>query len=144
MLFQFEPTVFDTVFPTADSIDETFPGLVRRVALVDRTERYPFINVAVDKDAVQIVAEIPGVAKEDVNLKLHDGVLTISGERKAPEESKDSGWVRQEIRYGTFTRTVTLPDGIDAEKVSAEYSNGVLTVTVPKLEAAKPKEISIR
>jgi HSP20 family protein len=102
------------------------------------------MNVAEDQDGVQVVAEIPGVPKEDVKLQLHDGTLTISGERKSPENADSAEVLRREIRYGSFSRTLQLPESIDAEKVTADYANGVLRIALPKREAAKPKEISIR
>ena len=144
MLFRYEPLVFDDVFSRTAPVDWAIPSLFTQFSFVDRTSNYPSINVAEEKDAVQVVAEIPGVPKEDVKLQLHDGVLTISGERKAPADVKDSELLRGEIRYGTFTRTVQLPENVDGEKVTAEYNNGVLRVTLPKHEASKPKEISIR
>jgi HSP20 family protein len=144
MLFRYEPLVFDELFPHTSPVEWAFPDLLARLAIANRTNDYPSINVAEDKDGVQVVAEIPGVAKEDVKLQLHDGILTISGERKSPEEEKDSDVLRREIRYGAFSRTIQLPENVDTEKVTAEYTNGVLRVTLPKQEASKPKEISIR
>ncbi|HTR80805.1 MAG TPA: Hsp20/alpha crystallin family protein [Bacteroidota bacterium] len=144
MLFRFEPTLFENFFPSTEPTDRTIPALFDHLTVVDRAYQTPRLNVVEHKDHIQLVAEIPGVSKEDVKLQLHDGVLTISGERKAPEQAKDSELLRQEIRYGSFSRTVQLPEAVDTEKVSAEYRNGLLFITVPKLEAAQPKEITIR
>ena len=127
MLFRYEPIVFDELFSRTAPVEWAFPDLLARFAVANRTNDYPSVNVAEDKDGVQVVAEIPGVAKEDVKLQLHDGILTIS-----------------EIRYGSFSRTIQLPESVDAEKVTADYANGVLRIALPKREAAKPKEISIR
>ena len=115
-----------------------------RFAVLDRSNVYPAVNVAEGKDGVQVVVEIPGVPKEDVKLQIHDGTLTISGERKSPENVDTADVLRREIQYGSFTRTIQLPESIDTEKVTADYSNGVLRIALPKHEAAKPKEISIR
>jgi HSP20 family protein len=104
---------------------------------------YPYINVAELKDEIQIVAEVPGVPKESIKLQFHDGVLTISCERKAPKSEKAT-WLRNEIVYGSFSRSIELPDRVNADNVNAEYSNGVLRITLPKSEEAKPREISIR
>ena len=90
---------------------------------------YPYVNVAEFKDEVQVVVEVPGVPKENIKLQLHDGVLTISGERKAPK-SENGIWLRNEIAYGSFTRSIELPDRVDAGKVYAEYSNGILRITL--------------
>jgi HSP20 family protein len=144
MLYRFEPTVFNDFFSLTEPAEQTLPSLLAPYALFDRTSVYPYVNVAEYKDEVQIVAEVPGVPKEEVKIQIHNGELTISGERKAPELAKESEWLRQEIGYGTFSRTIQLPDSVDADKVTAEYANGVLRITVPKQEAAKPKEIVIR
>ncbi|HTX17539.1 MAG TPA: Hsp20/alpha crystallin family protein [Bacteroidota bacterium] len=144
MLYRIEPTVISEMLSLAEPTESTFPDLFAPLTLFSRGSSYPYINVAEYKDQVQVVAELPGVAKEDVKIQIHDGELTISGERKAPESSKDSEWLRQEIAYGTFSRTLQLPETIDAEKVEAEFANGVLRITLPKHEAAKPKEIAIR
>lgn len=144
MLFRFEPTFFNNIFSPATEVEETFSDLFPRLAYVDRANEYPYVNIAEYKDEIQVVAEIPGISKENVKLQIHDGVLTISGERKAPDDAKDSQWLRQEISYGSFSRTIQLPERVEAEKVTAEYQNGVLRVTLPKHEAVKPKEITIR
>lgn len=145
MLFRYEtmPTLFDEIFSLTEPTHRSIPALFPRWGFVDRRAEYPYVNVAEFKDEIQVIAEVPGIAKEDVALKLHDGAITISGDRKAPEE-KDSEWLRREIAYGSFSRTIQLPEGVDAEKVSAEYNNGVLRIRLPKQEAVKPKEISIR
>ena len=145
MLFRYEtlPTLFDEVFSLTEPAQRSFPALLPRWGFTDRRAEYPYVNVAEFKDEIQVVAEVPGIAKEDISLKLHDRALTISGERKAPED-KDSEWLRREIAYGSFSRTIQLPEGVDAEKVTAEFNNGILRVTLKKQEAVQPKEISIR
>ncbi len=144
MLFRYEPTLLNNIFSPTKPLEQTFPNLFPHLAFVDRANEYPYVNVAEFKDEIQVVAEIPGIPKENVKLQLHDGMLTISGERKAPEDPKDSQWLRQEISYGSFSRTIELPERVDAENVTAEYQNGVLRVTLPKHEAVKPKDITIR
>jgi len=144
MLFRYEPIVFDEIFSRTSPAEWSLPEIFSQFNFVDRANTYPTINVAEDKDGVQVVAEIPGIPKEDVKLQLHGGTLTISGERKSPEDAKDSDVLRREIRYGSFSRTIQLPENIDTEKVTADYANGVLRIALPKQEAAKPKEISIR
>ena len=144
MLFRFEPTVFNDIFSSTTPVEQTFSDFFPGLAFVNRTNEYPYVNIGEYKDEIQVVVEIPGASKEDVKLQLHNGMLTISGDRKVPTDSKDSQWLRREISYGSFSRTITLPEQIDAEKVTAEYTNGLLRVTLPKLEAAKPKEITIR
>lgn len=103
----------------------------------------PALDVTHDKDQVQVVAELPGLKKEDIELNLQEGVLTISGERKDTNERKEGETHRTERFYGRFQRSVELPVEVDANRVNATYSNGLLTVTLAKAEAAKPKQITI-
>ena len=144
MVFRIEPAAFNEVFSLADPIERVFPNVFSHYSFSDGKAGTPSINVAEYKDELQVVAELPGVSKEDVKLQIHDGELTISGERKAPETSDETEWLRREIAYGSFTRTIQLPESVDAEKVVAEFANGILRITLPKQEAAKAKEIVIR
>jgi len=96
-----------------------------------------------DHDLV-IRAELPGVNKDDIDVGIEDGVLTLRGERKREAEVEDGSAYRLERVYGAFTRSFTLPTTVDASKIEAAYKDGVLQVTVPKLEAAKPKKVQIK
>lgn len=109
-----------------------------------RAEVYPYVNIADIENALHVVAEIPGVPKNEINIRLDGDVLTISGERKAPEVAKGTTSVRAEITYGEFERSFKLPYEVDGSKVTAEYQDGVLRITLPKSEAAKPKAIVIQ
>jgi HSP20 family protein len=88
-------------------------------------------------------ADLPGLTESDVNIELEDNVLTVSGERKAEHESKGEGFYRVERSFGSFSRSLTLPQGIDPEAVTAGFENGVLEVRVPKPEQRKPRKIAI-
>jgi HSP20 family protein len=88
-------------------------------------------------------ADLPGLAKGDVNIELDDNVLTISGERKAAHESEREGYYRVERAWGAFSRSLTLPEGVDPETVQAAFDRGVLEVRVPKPEQRKPRKVSI-
>jgi HSP20 family protein len=88
-------------------------------------------------------ADLPGVAESDVKIELDDNVLTVSGERKAEHEEKREGFYRVERSFGSFSRTLTLPKGVDPEGVSAAFSQGVLEVRIPKPEQRKPRRIAI-
>jgi len=103
----------------------------------------PALDVADDKDNLVVKVELPGMKKEDINLSLHDGVLTVSGERKHEREAKEGGTFRSERYFGKFQRSVTLPSAVDANKVNASYKDGILTVELPKAEEAKPKQIAV-
>jgi HSP20 family protein len=89
-------------------------------------------------------ADLPGVAEQDVSIEVQDGTLTISGERRAEERSDAAGWYRYERPFGSFSRTLTLPDGVDPEGIAAEFENGVLEVRIPKPEERKPRRVQIK
>jgi HSP20 family protein len=129
-----------------DEIDRLFEAPLGELA---RTSQLlsgwtPALDMSEDKDNVYVRAELPGMKKEDIDLSLHDGCLSISGERKTEEEHKDAEVYRAERFFGRFQRTVTLPTPVAADKVKAQYKDGVLTVTLPKAEEAKPKRIDVR
>jgi len=105
---------------------------------------HPAVDVLDDRDAVKIVAELPGVKPEDVKLSLENSLLTIRGEKKQEAEERTERGHRYERSYGSFERTFMLPSTVDADKISAEYRNGVLTIAVPKAERARPREIPVR
>ncbi|NGZ96540.1 MAG: heat-shock protein Hsp20 [Nitrospira sp. WS110] len=104
----------------------------------------PSVDISETDGEYQIKAEIPDVKKEDVKVTLEDGVLTIQGERKHEKEEKGKKYHRIERSYGSFVRTFSLPDVIDEEKVKAEFKEGVLNLTLPKSEKAKPKAIDVK
>jgi HSP20 family protein len=95
-----------------------------------------------DEDFV-LRADLPGMTESDVNIELEDNVLTLSGERKAEHEDKREGFHRIERAFGSFSRSLTLPKGVDPETVSASFDQGVLEVRIPKPEQRKPRKISI-
>jgi HSP20 family protein len=103
----------------------------------------PAFDVFEDKDNVYVRAELPGMRKEDIDLSLHNGSLSISGERKHDEELKDAEVYRAERFFGRFQRTITLPTPVAADKIKAQYKDGILNVTLPKSEEAKPKHIDV-
>src|SRR5256712_12264789 len=103
----------------------------------------PLADITEDDREYVIKAELPELRKEDVKVTVENGVLTISGERKFEKEEKKRKFHRVERGYGTFMRSFTLPDDADANKVKAEFKNGLLTVHLPKSEHAKPKQIEV-
>lgn len=102
------------------------------------------LDVAEQEDAFVVKASVPGVAPEDVEVTLTDNVLTIKGEMKADKEINEENYHLRERRFGAFMRSVTLPTAVEAEKIEAVNENGVLTLTLPKAEAVKPKKIEVR
>ena len=103
----------------------------------------PALDVYEDKNQFQVKAELPGMKKEDIEISLHNSSLTLSGERKSNQVSKDEGVYRSERYFGRFQRTVDLPTNVQEDKVKAEYRDGILSITLPKIEEAKPKQISV-
>lgn len=104
----------------------------------------PSVDISETDGEYQIKAEIPDVKKEDVKVTLEDGVLTIQGERKYEKEEKGKKFHRIERSYGSFVRTFSVPDVIEAEKVKAEFKDGVLNLHLPKSEKAKPRAIDVK
>ena len=103
----------------------------------------PALDLYQSNDNVTARVEVPGMRKEDIEISLHEGMLTISGERKAESGEGDKA-ERTERYVGTFRRSIALPTRVDADKVTATYQDGILKVTLPKAEEAKPKQIAVK
>lgn len=119
-----------------NEIDRWFASTVSDLAAAAQPQRFP-VDLYEDKDNTYVRAELPGVNRADVNVELVDGYLTITAARKTP--ARDS----QPEQAVTFTRSVTVSDTVQTDKISAQYENGILTVTLPKREEAKPRKIAI-
>ncbi|HEV2395057.1 MAG TPA: Hsp20/alpha crystallin family protein [Verrucomicrobiae bacterium] len=104
----------------------------------------PAVDIIEDDKEFLVKAELPEVKKEDVQVTVENGVLTIHGERKFEREQKQKRYHRLERSYGSFTRSFSLPEGADASKVRAEFKEGLLQVHMPKSESAKPKQIEVK
>jgi HSP20 family protein len=103
----------------------------------------PALDVQEDKDNFSIRVELPGMKREDIEVTLQDGALVITGERKEEKVTHETTVHRQERYYGKFSRALTLPAAVAGDKVKAQYKDGILTVTLPKAEEAKPKAITV-
>jgi HSP20 family protein len=103
----------------------------------------PAMDLVESGDQFVLRADLPGMSEEDIQIELEDGTLTVSGERKAEHTESKDGYHRVERAFGSFSRSLTLPEGIDAEAVSASFDKGVLEVQIPKPEERKPRKISI-
>jgi len=128
-----------------DEIDRLFDSPLAELA---RTSQIlsgwtPAMDLYEDKDNFVVKAELPGMKREDIEVSLHEGSLSISGERKSEEKHAHGEVYRTERYFGRFQRTVTLPTPVAADKVKAAYKDGVLTITLPKTEEAKPKQIEV-
>jgi len=103
----------------------------------------PAVDILENDNNIVVKAELPGVDPKDVEVRVEDNTLYLKGERKFEKETKEENYHRIERSYGSFARSFALPNSIDADKVAAEYKDGLLTLTLPKHEAAKPKTIRI-
>ena len=104
----------------------------------------PAIDMYQTEDDVVVKAALPGIKADEVQINVTSDVLTIRGETKHEEEQKDKAWHIREQRWGAFERSVRLPTGVLAEKAKADFDNGILTITLPKSEAVKPKTITVK
>lgn len=104
----------------------------------------PAVDILERENDFNIKVELPGVEKSDVKITVQNDVLTIRGEKKKVSEKKEENYTRTERSYGIFQRSFTLPASVTSEKIEASYDNGVLSVTIPKLEEAKPQEIEVK
>jgi len=127
--------LFNTVFDAPPAGGGNGGGQARRWV--------PAMDLLETADHFVLRADLPGLRQEDVAIELEDNVLTVSGERKAEHEERQEGYYRVERAFGGFSRSLTLPKGIDASAVTAEFDNGVLEVRIPKPEERKPQKISI-
>ena len=104
----------------------------------------PAVDIYEDNDKYVVKAALPGMKKEDIDVSLDGNTLTISGERKQEEQKQEGESYRSERFFGRFQRSITLPTAVQANKIEAAYKDGVLNVTLPKVEEAKPKQIQIK
>ena len=103
----------------------------------------PPVDIYEDEHSIQLKLEVPGIEQKDLDVKVENNILTVSGERKFEKEEKEENFRRVERRYGSFTRSFTLPNTVNAEDVSADYNNGVLKIRLGKRAEAKPKQIKV-
>ncbi|NJD23613.1 MAG: Hsp20/alpha crystallin family protein [Melioribacter sp.] len=101
---------------------------------------YPRIDISEDKENINVIAEIPGVKKDEIKITLQDNILTIEGEKKKESEKKENNYFRSERMYGSFKRCFTLPDLVDSEKVEAKFEDGMLNIQLKKIEQRKRNE----
>jgi len=127
--------------------DEAFRGVPRAGAPAEEEWAQgswaPAVDIYEQEGSLVLKAELPGVDAKDFDVKVENNVLTLRGERKFDNEVQRDNYHRIERAYGTFSRSFTLPSVVDTEKIKAEFKDGVLRVTLPKRDEAKPKQISI-
>ncbi len=142
-LVRFEPS--RTLESMLRRFDELFDDVVRLTPFrVEGANFSPRVDISEDENNVYIRAELPGVAKEDVKVTLSDDrVLTIRGEKKQERKVESENFLRMERLFGSFCRSFVLPENVATDKIEAKFDNGVLSLTLPKLEPSKPKEVEI-
>lgn len=144
-IVRFDP--FRELATMQDRINRIFGDLYRRGDddLFMRGDWLPPVDIYEnDQHEIVLKAELPGMKKEDIDLRLENNMLTIRGERKRVNEVKDEQYHRIERAYGTFSRSFSLPTTVDPNRIHAEYKDGVLTVTLPPREDAKPRQIQVQ
>lgn len=110
----------------------------------DHSAGWPAVDVREDDDNYLVEVELPGLSEKDVEVKVENGVLTIASRKDESREEKDEGYIWKERRHYSFSRSFSLPDNVDGEKITANFKNGLLDVAVPKAPAAKPKLIEVK
>jgi HSP20 family protein len=128
--------------PFSREVDRLFDAFLGQA---DREGRrwVPPVDLVEAEDHFVLKADLPGLTQDDVSIEVQDGTLSISGERKAEHEQRERGWYRIERSFGSFSRSLTLPEGVDPDGIQAEFRDGVLEVRIPKPEERKPRRIEI-
>jgi len=124
-------------------MNRLFDAMLQAPAAAQPRRWTPAMDLGESEDAFVLRADLPGVSQEDVAIELEDRVLTVSGERKSDREATGDGLYRAERTFGSFSRSLTLPKGVDPEAIAATFTDGVLEVRIPKPEARKPHRIAI-
>jgi len=136
---------FDRLSSLRDEMNRLFEasssGSTRDAGLL--TAWAPLLDVFQERDNVFVKVELPGLKKEEIEISVQEGILSVAGERKQEAETKEGDTFRSERFFGRFHRSVVLPTAVDTEKVKASYKDGILTITLPKAEEAKPKQIEV-
>jgi len=109
----------------------------------DESMNAPAVEVSDTTDTVVVKAQVPGVSKEQIQVTISEGVLTVKGETKAEEKQEEKNYLRREFHYGAFSRTVPLPASVQGEKATAQLKDGILEIRIPKSEEARVKEVPI-
>ena len=136
-------TPFDKMFD--QMVEAQFPDVVKQVGVKPyQGSAYPKVNVYEFEDKVVIVAEIPGLDKKQLNVEVEEGVLTISGDKHSIFEDEGAKVLRRELKQSSFKRSFELGEQLDGDNINASFKDGVLSVSIPKVEPEKPKKTSVK
>lgn len=135
----------DPIFNTGFGGLRLFEDAVTRLMSEPRTGRpwSPAVDIVETQDALLLKADLPDVKLEDIDVRVENQTLTMSGKRRFEKEEKVKGYHRIERSYGDFVRSFAIPQTVDTDKVAADYKNGVLTISLPKKDAAKPRQVKV-
>jgi HSP20 family protein len=147
-LFDFPGFGWRGHFQELDRIRRNLDALVNHVenrpAAMAAAGVFPLINLTEDKDTYYLRAELPGVKAEDLSIESTDSNLSISGERKIADIAQNAKYHRREREQGRFSRIISMPERVNRDKIEAKLDDGILTITIPKAESEKPKQISVQ
>lgn len=148
-LVRWEPFLgdFDTLAGRFNQLfDRSWPLAMGHMVTEPTLAWVPAVDIYDEGEALSLEAELPGYRKEDIDVRVENGVLFITGERQRsePRSGRKRSYVRSERSFGRFTRSFSLPSEVDSGRIEAAYRDGVLTVTLPKTEASRPREIDVR
>tara|TARA_Y100000385_G_scaffold191361_1_gene197880 strand:+ start:1111 stop:1584 length:474 start_codon:yes stop_codon:yes gene_type:complete len=132
---------FDQVFD--QMLTQQFPNFAEQTGIDFLKGAYPKCNIIDTAEDVQVIAEIPGLTKDEVNIKVESGVMTISGKQAFASKDMEVKYIRRELKHSSFKRSFELGDTLDPSKISANFENGILNITIPKKEESLPKTIDI-
>ena len=132
---------FDQVFD--QMLTQQFPNFAEQTGIDFLKGAYPKCNIIDTTEDVQVIAEIPGLTKDEVNIKVESGVMTISGKQAFASKDTEVKYIRRELKHSSFKRSFELGETLDPTKISALFENGILTITILKKEEAKPHSIDI-
>ena len=130
--------------PFSNEVNRLFNTLFDQTDAARAQRWVPAMDLMEADDHFVLRADLPGLAEDDVSIEVQDNALTISGQRNAEHEERERGWYRVERSFGSFSRSLTLPEGIDPDAISAAFDKGVLEVRIPKPEERKPRRVAIK
>ena len=126
-----------------DAMSRSMDGGLPGFSWDQKQEWHPAVDISETRDAIVVMTELPGLVRDDVQIDVANGILTIKGEKKFETEENEKTWHRREVRYGSFSRSFSLPAGVRSDEASATFRDGVLTVTLPKEEKVVHSKIEI-
>ena len=139
----YQSPIFKDLFDVERKFDSLLSPFLGETTFL-QSRSHPAVDISEGDDESVVSMELPGVGKDDISITLNDGKLTISGERKQTAIPENAKWLRNETTVGEFSRTIVLPHQVDVSRVSAEMNDGILRVTLPKAEEARPREVKVR